>query len=277
MSRPLLPEVWYPNYHHHPLFNGYGAVCREFDGWPSHDELTAQANRRAVRNQVGKDVAFVPQTERLSQRAYEQHIGQTGEVPTRSENWHDFLNACAWLTYPQSKAAINAVHCAQPENSVRSQASDAATVFDESGAILVGPDPRLAYWLRNHDWHQAFVVHRSLWQHHKLLIFGHAVLEKTLRPYPGMIAKVIYQPWPAIASGTRAQPPEGLDAVVAKRWLDGEFTNAATLFALPVLGVPGVDPASEDPAYYENVQVFRPAARAVDRKTDGDFKLVTGY
>jgi hypothetical protein len=259
MSRPLLPEIWNPIYHRHPLFSGYGTVCRGFDGWPSLDELTAQANQRGLRNQAGKDLAFVPQTERLSQRGYEQHIGQTGEVPTRSENWHDFLNACAWLSYPQTKAAINAVHCAQPKNLIRSPASDAATVFDESGAILLGPDPRLAQWLRDHDWQQAFVTHRCLWQQHRLFVFGHAVLEKTLRPYPGMIVKVLYQPWSAIPNIPTDEPPEGLDALVAKRWLEGEFANAAALFALPVLGIPGVDAANEDPVYYENTQVFRSA------------------
>jgi hypothetical protein len=92
-----------------------------------------------------------------------------------------------------------------------------------------------------------------------LFVFGHAVLEKTLCPYPGMIAKVLYQPWSAIPNTPSDKPPEGLDALVAKRWLAGEFANAAPLFALPLLGVPGVDPANEDPAYYENMQVFRPA------------------
>ena len=259
MSHPSIPEIWTSDFYTHPLFEGHGAVCRGFDGWPSHEQLTAHANQRQVRNQVGHAVTFALQTERLSQRAYEQQIGKTGEVPTRSENWHDFLNACAWLNYPQTKAAINAVHCAQPLQSMRSPASDAATVFDESGAILLGPDPRLAQWLRDHDWQQAFVTNRALWQQHRLFVFGHAVLEKTLCPYPGMIAKVLYQPWSAIPNTPSDKPPEGLDALVAKRWLAGEFANAAPLFALPLLGVPGVDPANEDPAYYENMQVFRPA------------------
>lgn len=261
MSRPLLPEAWSNDYHSHPLFSGHGAVCREFGAWPSLEELTAHANRRGVCNHAGKNLTFVAQTERFSQRDYEQRIGQTGEVPTRSANWHDFLNACVWLTYPKTKAAINAVHCAQPKHSVRSPASDAATVFDESGAILLGPDPRLALWLRDHEWQQAFVTHRSIWQQHRLLVFGHAVLEKTLRPYPGMIAKVLYQPWPAIPNTPTDRAPDGLDALVAKRWLDGEFASAATLFAVPVLGLPGADPANEDPVYYENKQVFRPPAK----------------
>jgi hypothetical protein len=267
MSRPLLPEIWTSNFYIHPLFEGHGSVCREFDRWPTHAQLSVQAKQRLIRNQLGKNISFVPQTERLSQRGYEQRIGQTGEVPTRSENWHDFLNACAWLTYPKTKAAINAVHCAQPKNLVRSPASDAATVFDESGAILLGPDPRLAQWLRDHDWQQAFVTNRSIWQQHRLFVFGHAVLEKTLRPYPGMIAKVLYQPWSAIPNTPNDKPPEGLDALIAKRWIDGEFASAASLFALPLLGVPGVDPANENPVYYENTQVFRPAARATGQKT----------
>jgi hypothetical protein len=38
------------------------------------------------------------------------HIGNTGEVPTRSRNWHDWFNALAWLAWPHSKAALNARH-----------------------------------------------------------------------------------------------------------------------------------------------------------------------
>lgn len=266
MSHPLASESWRSQFYNHPLFDGFESLCQPFNSWPSHEQLNDAAMSRQIANQAGQAVRFVKQTKRLGQRTYEQQIGQDGWIPTRSENWHDFLNACVWLAYPRLKAAINAVHCAQPADLIRSKASDAATVCDESGAILIGPDPRLAHWLRNHEWHKAFVTHRSLWDHHKLLVVGHAVLEKTLRPYPGMIAKVFYQPWPATVRAPMSDPPEGLDAVVAKRWLEGEFDTAAALFALPVLGVPGVDPANEDPAYYNNTQVFRPAARAVDKK-----------
>ena len=264
MSRPQNPEPWQPSFHGHPLFAGLRSICAGFKGsvanagWPTLEALNGMAAARQITNHAGLPVQFVPQGERLSQRAYEQQIGQTGCVPTRTANWHDFLNACAWLTYPALKAAINAVHGAQSPSSVRSKASDAATVFDESGAILLGPDPRLAKWLREHNWQEAFVTHRDLWRTHRLLVVGHAVLEKTLQPYPGMITKVLYQPWPAINTTTTDEPPEGLDATVAKRWLAGEFESAATLFALPVLGVPGVDPASEKTSYYDNTAVFRP-------------------
>jgi hypothetical protein len=249
------------------LFAGLRSVCADFDrlggvvgvrgsdNWPTLEQLNRAATARQITNQAGQPVRFVSQSDRLSQRAYEQQIGQTGAVPTRPENWHDFLNACVWLTYPRVKAAINAVHCAQPPGAVRSKASDAATVFDESGAILIGPDPRLAQWLRQHNWQAAFVAHRDLWTHHRLLVIGHAVLEKSLRPYPGMITKVLYQPWPATNS---APVDESLDATVAQRWLDGEFESAAALFALPVLGIPGVDPANEQSTYYDNTAVFRP-------------------
>jgi acyl-coenzyme A thioesterase PaaI-like protein len=38
------------------------------------------------------------------------HISRTGEVPTRSHNWHDWFNALAWLAWPHSKEALNARH-----------------------------------------------------------------------------------------------------------------------------------------------------------------------
>ncbi len=272
MPRPQHPEPWRPFFHTHPLFAGLHSICADLKGsaggpgWPSLDQLNEIAAARQITNQAGQPVRFVSQSDRLSQRAYEQQIGQTGTVPTRTANWHDFLNACVWLAYPGLKAAINAVHCAQPPSSVRSKASDAATVFDESGAVLLGPDPRLARWLREHNWQEAFVNHRDLWRTHRLLVVGHAVLEKTLQPYPGMITKVLYQPWSKLDLSANGGPPEALDSTLAKRWLTGEFESAATLFALPVLGVPGVDPASEQPSYYDNTAVFRPR-RITDLKT----------
>ena len=39
---------------------------------------------------------------------YEMHIGSTGEVPTRGDNWHDWFNALCWLSWPRSKLAMNA-------------------------------------------------------------------------------------------------------------------------------------------------------------------------
>ena len=254
------------------LWTGLKATLARFDQTPDIDALNQAAQQSGICNAQNQPITFVQQTTPCGQRDYERHIFERGVVLTR-DLWHDRFNACMWLTYPAIKAALNAMHLrqlppskppskphlpAQSTNMQRSPASDAATVFDESGAILIGPDARLATWLKDHDWQSAFVTHRHLWDTHHLLVIGHAVLEKLAAPYPGMITKVLYQPWPALARDTLTRPPAGLDQAVADRWQQDEFTKPADLFAIPVFGVPGTDPANQDPSYYENTRVFRP-------------------
>jgi len=41
---------------------------------------------------------------------YEPRCYLKGEVPTRAHNWHDLFNALVWLTFPATKAVINARH-----------------------------------------------------------------------------------------------------------------------------------------------------------------------
>lgn len=243
------------------LWTGLQQTLAKFPETPDIHALNRAAQDAGITNALGLPIQFVAQTTPCGQREYEAQIYHQGLVPTRPGHWHDIFNACMWLTYPETKAALNAVHLCQPGCEGRTPASDAATIFDESGAILIGPDPGLAQWMVDHDWKTAFVTHRDLWQSHHLLVIGHAVLEKLANPYPGMIAKVIYQPWPAMDKDDLMVPPPGLDQLIAQRWRKGEFSRPSQLFPLPVLGVPGTDPSNEDPAYYDNTMVFRAKRR----------------
>lgn len=241
-----------------PLWAGLATTLGLFNNKPTIDELNQAAESIHLTNALGLPMQFQAQEVTCGQRQYETQIFDQGLVPTRAGHWHDIFNACMWLTYPKTKAALNAIHVSQPSHtSSRTRASDAATLFDESGAILIGPDPRLARWLINHEWRLAFVEHRHLWQTHRLLVIGHAVLEKLAQPYPGMIAKVIYHPWSEI-TGDLDRPPAGLDEKLAGRWRAQEFAQPAQLFPVPVLGVPGATPDNDNPRYYDNVDVFRP-------------------
>jgi hypothetical protein len=301
MPKHTPPQIWQPDFAQHPLFAGFESACGELEGstWPTLSLLNRLAHKKEILNAQHTTIQFTDQDAPKGQRAYEAQIHETGKVPTRAENWHDLLNACAWLTWPKLKAALNHIHCSQfmvnhkkvdsavnndtdinlndvnfndvnflaqhhdtPKTSEpfqRNGISDTATLFDESGAVLIGPDPRLAQWLIDHDWQNAFGTHRYLWQSHRLLIVGHALLEKTLSPYPGMIAKVLYQPYPATTPDQAlGDVVTSVDTLLAQRWLNQTFTKPSDLFALPVLGVPGVDALNESPQYYENKNVFRP-------------------
>jgi len=250
-----------------PLWAGLRTTLGLFKGKPTIDQLNQAARRIHLTNTLGLPIQFQAQEVTCGQRQYETQIYEQGLVPTRAGHWHDILNACMWLTYPKTKAALNAIHIKQHgATPIRTRASDTATLFDESGAILIGPDSRLAQWLTEHDWKSAWVTHRHLWRTHRLLVVGHAVLEKLATPYPGMIAKVIHQPWPAITANIDSPPP-GLDEQMAARWLSQEFSLPAQLFPLPVLGVPDADPDNADPMFYENTNVFRPKRDKITTNT----------
>ncbi|MCD8494495.1 MAG: DUF3025 domain-containing protein [Burkholderiaceae bacterium] len=239
------------------LWVGLQHTLAKFPNTPDIAALNLAALDAGITNALGLPIQFIAQTAPCGQRDYEAQIYHHGLVATRPGHLHDIFNACMWLTYPKTKAAVNAVHLRQPSSKGRTAASDAATIFDESGAVLIGPDPRLARWLIDHEWKTAFVTHRDLWRTHHLLVIGHAVLEKLAVPYPGMIVKAIYQPWPAMSKDDLMAPPTELDQLIAKRWDAGEFSRPAHLFPMPVLGVPDTDPGNEDPAYYDNTMVFR--------------------
>lgn len=226
--------------------------------WPTLAQLNALATERALRNAQQLPIRFEAQLQRCGQRDYEASILATGLVPTRTQNWHDLLNALTWLALPHTKQALNAVQCKalEQDSSRRSPLSDAATLFDESGLVLVGPDASLVDDLRARRWQQAFVERREAWLQVKVVVVGHAVLEKLLDPWPGITAKCAYLALPA------GSDMETVDQALARLWLEAGISRPADLFPMPVLGVPGWWPPNEDPDFYRDEKVFRPARTA---------------
>lgn len=231
--------------------------------WPRAEQLNALAEAQDLRNAAGRTVRFAEQTAACGQLDYEQQILDSGQVPTRLASAHDFFNALIWLTFPRAKAALNAVQCrelASAPKGRRSPASNAATLFDESGLVLVARDAALAELLRAKQWKAAFWDERAKWQEARFYVIGHAVLEKSLAPYPGMTGKCLFLPMSDLPEA--GPPPAMLDAAIAKAWLGGTVTKPADLFVMPVLGVPGFDAANNEAAYYDNTEVFRPPRSA---------------
>jgi hypothetical protein len=198
---------------------------------------------------------FVPHDALAPGVPYERHIFDTRTCPTR-DNLHDFFNGLVWLRLPRAKARLNALQAeeiaARSPGEGRGPVRDAITVFDENGALLDAPEP-LWQALLQRDWRRLFVDLRPLWEGSRVLIFGHALLEKAVNPRKDLTAHV----W-------RAQAPlssfEAADA-----WLERAF-DATTLASkpftpLPVLGVPGWWPANQNFSFYDDSLVFRPARR----------------
>ena len=215
------------------------------DDPPVHQALQSAAP-------AGAPVVFVPQSDLPEGTAYEQYIGDTRRVPTR-DNLHDFFNGLVWLRFPHTKRRLNQLQAqaiaAHGVQAVRGPLRDALTVFDENGAVLQAPEP-LWEALRARNWQALFVDLRPRWREARLLLFGHALLEKLVSPRKTMVAHVYQAP---LAIDSIAN----LDAWLAQdidtqRWAGKPFSP------LPVLGVPGWWPANEDAAFYADPLVFRP-------------------
>ena len=208
-------------------------------------------------NSVGAcPVGFVRQAELPPGQAYEQYIFDTGQVPTR-ENLHDFFNGLVWLQFPHTKRRLNQLQAqaiaADGVQAVRGPLRDALTVFDENGAVLSAP-PALWAALRARDWQALFVALRPLWREARLVLFGHALLEKLVSPRKPTVAHVYQAP---VAINSIAS----LDAWLAQAVQPGPWA-AKPFTPLPVLGVPGWWPANEVPGFYGDAQVFRPPRAA---------------
>ena len=213
----------------------------------------------AAAQRAGLPVRFVPQQHLPPGEAYESYIFQSGQVPVR-DGLHDFFNGICWLGMPQTKLRMNALQAAEIAahgvGRTRGPVRDAITLLDENGAFLCAPD---ALWaaLVAHDWPRAFGALRPLWAQAQLLVFGHAALEKLMRPYKSITVHVwrVPEPWPDLPT---------LDARAAAD-LTPERLATKPFTPLPVLGVPGWWAANEAPAFYDDAEVFRPRRRSTGR------------
>ena len=210
---------------------------------------------------------FVPQAELPEGVAYEAHIFASGDVPTR-EGLHDFFNALCWMRFPATKLLLNrlqarAIAAAGGVGARRGPLRDALTLFDENVALLQAPEP---IWqaLLARDWSRLFVELRPLWAQSNLLLFGHALTEKLVSPYKSITAHVLKLPIPpelpadALAASVAGPVVHPWDDWLAAR-LTPEWLATKPYTPMPVLGVPGWWAANEEPDFYADAQVFRPA------------------
>ncbi|MEN9538784.1 MAG: hypothetical protein RLZZ126_1019 [Pseudomonadota bacterium] len=193
--------------------------------------------------------------------AYEAFIHRTGQVPVR-DNLHDLFNGLVWLKFPQTKAHFNRLHvqeiARQGGMSPRGPVRDALTVFDENGALLQCPD---ALWqaLVAKDWQRLFVTKRGLWQQARLVVFGHALLEKLQSPRKSMVAhfyRVNIENFGQVEPKSDMEWIADIDAFLVQN-MTPESLATKPFAPLPVLGVPGWWPVNEDPAFYDDAGVFR--------------------
>jgi Protein of unknown function (DUF3025) len=207
-------------------------------------------------NAENPPLPFVPQSALPDGAAYEQFIFAQQQVPTR-ENLHDFFNGLAWLVFPHTKKRLNTLQNAAIQTdgiqTTRGALRDALTLFDENAALWQAP-PELVQALRAKEWQRAFVELRGQWQQAQPVLFGHALLEKLVSPYKSITAHVYIAQY-AITSIAYMD----LDWHIAQQ-LSPAALVPKPFIPLPVLGVPGWQADNENPRYYDDAQVFRPAA-----------------
>ena len=248
-----------------PLLEAAHSLGGSRNGWPGLDDYNRlqQSSSDPIVTHSGKPVRCVPQAgEQYEQRAY-----LTGEVQTRSNNWHDLFNTLVWRIFPRTKAAINLQHYRtsreQPQTaSGRGTVRDILTLFDESGVVVACAQDELGDMLKKRLWKNLFWQQRSdVSRDMRFFVFGHSLYEKALTPYIGLTGKALILP---VAPGFLAQPLASqlavLDATMAEYFLNPDALRAtASLTPLPLLGVPGWWPDNENLAFYENIRHFRPA------------------
>lgn len=223
--------------------------------------------------QSGKSLRFVGQgLGKLGfEEQYEPRCYLNGEVQTRENNLHDLFNALVWLTFPYSKAAINARHyraltdTASPLQTQRGNVRDMATLFDESGVIVACADKGLAGLLCDFKWKELFWSRRNeVTSSMGFYIFGHGLHEKAMQPYVGMTGQGLVLPvasefftWPL------ARRMHYLDERVATYLNDSsKCLDTRELTPVPLLGIPGWSPDNAREVYYDNLNYFRPGRRS---------------
>jgi len=240
-------------YEKNPLFWPLKARASVFENhldWPSIAEIDAawfkhtgihfhEQPPRPRRRRRGRRLPI--DTESL----YDSQIANSGSVPTRPRNWHDYLNALVWATFPHAKrrfherqhhavtARIQAGDRVLP--GARTRELDGLAILDEGGMLMVVEpelEQQMAQWIDEKNLDQ---VGQAIRERRALtLLFGHALYETLLGDNAAAT-------WAMVTLLPVGVPPPGVVIVnVASRHLaarisDPEnFSNPDTFRNLPL-------------------------------------------
>jgi hypothetical protein len=137
---------------------------------------------------------------------------------------------------------------------------DALTLFDEGGVVVASSSPELLRLVLEREWKALFWHRRAdLEARMRFFAFGHALFEKALEPYIGIVAKTVFVPvdelffmLPTDAQVARA------DALVATHFESpARFHSPRAMPPLPVLGVPGWHSETSRESFYDDPDHFR--------------------
>jgi hypothetical protein len=238
-----------------PLYWPLRRVVQTFDAhaeWPAVAEIDAALADRA-------GIHFQEQPPRVRRRRrgrrlpiemeslYDARIHLSGWVPTRPCNWHDFLNAFVWATFPNAKKAFHARQYAavtarinegtQVLPGTRSREMDGLAILDEGGMILLVDEvfeARLVEWIdaKNFDDVQRLIAA----EHAVAILFGHALYETLLAGNAAATwAMVTILPCPASLPQLDEDRIVLADSLLEKRIVEpGSFSDPDTFRNLPL-------------------------------------------
>ena len=242
------------------------------DGWPGLNDYQAilSALPEPILTQSGEALKIVQQDGKPGHFSehYAPRIYLSGEIQTRTENWHDFFQFLTWFMFPKTKAIINAIHIPAAQVRIanntdlgrRSPIENMLSLFDEGGAVILCSDDSMLQLIRDFKWKELFWQRRDELQSKlKLVTFGHALYEKGLSPYVGMTANcILLSAGENILQQTNQQQLNFIDSKLAALLSKGEpYKKPKDLSPFPLLGLPGWDKNNEMESYYDNTDYFR--------------------
>lgn len=264
-------QNWNPNFMDlSPIFKPFWHLKKsvaDMPYWPQYiDYNNLSSQQQKIVTCSGKKICFVPPVigKQCFEQQYETKIYLTGQVQTRPKNWHDFFNALVWQIFPRAKSVLNQLHYQaqlfELLNGVkqRSTLRDAATLFDESGVIVVSSEKTLIQLLQDFDWKKLFWQQRTaVLSSMRFFVFGHGLYEKALNPYVGMTGKgILFNVKEAFFTQDLSNQLHTIDLML-EPFLLQVLSSSVDLVPVPVLGYPGWSEDNDIEIYYENKKYFR--------------------
>lgn len=263
---------WDPNFMDlSPIFEPFAYLRKDFSNmqyWPEPNELNklCSMSNQQIYTRSGKSILFIPQVivKHHHGQSYESRIFLTGQVQTRTNNWHDFFNALVWKILPRAKSALNQLHyqaqlselAIKAEN--RCKLRDAVTLFDESGVIIISSHELLIRLIKGFKWKELFWRQRTtVLSSMRFFVFGHGIYEKALNPFIGMTGKaIIFKVKKDFFLQDLFNQLHSVDLML-EQFLLSRLSFSADLTPIPLLGYPKWDANNCHESYYENKEYFR--------------------
>lgn len=253
-------DTWDPEYStRSPIFDTLAAVSRyfrDFQNWPEITDYQRVFSEQLAEIRPVEQAAVINSFE----EQYEPRVYLKQELQTRTENWHDFFNALIWLSFPQTKKTLNALHFQQASQrspgSNRSLLENRITQFDECGAIIISDQQYLLDLISGHRWEELFIDHADAFEQHiRCIVFGHAIYEKALAPYIGMTCHSLLINDKDLLDYSNISL-DRIDQKLADIWQQKIQYQPEKFAAYPLLGTPGFWP-NQTIDFYKNTKYFR--------------------